>query len=132
MGYNSTIIQRSSYDYPYATQAKVPLSDRMPIPQALKEMYPNHQYHQECCLQLDEKNSVRRNYFVHMRNGHSTIMAQGLSIWRICSTRSTKHCIHINKFNMSDVSDYYQMRKIQRTDKFQVCSPRVSWITYHF
>jgi hypothetical protein len=127
MGYNSDIIQRSSYNYPYATEAKLCLEDKMTIPQELKQMYPNHEFYQEACLQLDEKKSVCKNYFVQMKSNNSIFIAQILSIWRVSSLRSTKYCLQINKFQLSPVSDFYQMRKIRRTNDFQVCSPKVRY-----
>jgi hypothetical protein len=126
MDYNSDTIQRSSLDYAYATQAKLPFSDRKPISHEFQQMYANHNFFQECCLQLDEKKSVWQNYFVQIRRHQTTFMAQIDSIWRVSSPRSTRYCIHINRFKFGSVSDFYMMRKLQRTNDFNICSPRVS------
>jgi hypothetical protein len=133
MGYKDTSIHGTGINYPSVSQAKLAVKDKVPVPTEVTDKYPNHQFTQVACMNLDEKRRVRKGYFVYMnctRNGRSYI-GQIHSIWRVSSRNligifKSTYCMQVEHFELSTVSDYYQMRTLKRSNKHYVCSPKVS------
>jgi hypothetical protein len=127
MGYVHSSIHGTGLQYPIISEAKLPNKDKVEIPPEVRDKYPNRHFLQECCIKLDDKRSVRKGYFVQLKNPRTSnsFIGQVHSIWKVSSNRSTiAYCMQVNQFELAHISDYYHMRTIKRTPNSIVCSPQ--------
>ncbi|OAV92443.1 hypothetical protein PTTG_27650 [Puccinia triticina 1-1 BBBD Race 1] len=134
IGYVHSSIYGSGDELPGISLAKSPKADRVTVPREVSDKYPNHQFTQECCLKMTNKESVRKGYFAYVLQpgNRPAVIGKIHSIWRASSRSSIvgpkSHiiCLQVNEFERSTVSDYYQMRILKRTNKNHVCSPELN------
>ncbi|OAV86269.1 hypothetical protein PTTG_29993, partial [Puccinia triticina 1-1 BBBD Race 1] len=130
MGYVHSSIHGSGSQFPEVLKARLHNSDKLEIPQGVRNKYPNQHITQVFCMKLDDKRSVQKDYFLFVDNPRtkSGNICQIHSMWKVTSKsalgpKKPIYCMQVNLFDQSNVSDYYQMRILNRTNKYNICLP---------